>query len=331
MKKNYPAIDLIKFILAIFIIAFHAEVFLDINIAVYKLVLMFTNLAVPLFFAFSGFFADERLRNKQQDESHVFMNSYKRLFLMWIMWELVYSPFIIWGWKQSIDQTLATYLWNVIIFGSYAHLWYLRATIIGFLIISVLYKLKISEKKIVLMSAVVYLTGAIMLSYIDPNNIALGKIYLSVFGTFRNGLFFAFPCLLLGMLYSKYRNSNLKLHQNVTRIAKITIIIFYFIENILNKNIGQMTIFMLPMTLVLLDYLVKHPLEGDFRNLRKMSASIYLIHYAFYCVIMHISRSVYTLNSIKVFLITAAGSIIFAITLIKIQKIKAFSWTKYLS
>lgn len=112
--KTYKSIDILKFILSIFIIGIHTNPFgtATIGLAI-KLVIF--PLAVPLFFAVSGFFLCKKfLYHNIKDMNRITTSYCIRLGKIYLIWTLLYLPHIIidyqnregWGFTISCNKVL---------------------------------------------------------------------------------------------------------------------------------------------------------------------------------------------------------------------------------
>lgn len=100
IRKTIPGLDILKFLLAIMIIALHTELG-SYNPSVHWVLTNLFHIAVPCFFAISSFLffrkIDSTPVNKQQS---VFKKSITRYLILYLIWYILIFPF---SWKIFIQ------------------------------------------------------------------------------------------------------------------------------------------------------------------------------------------------------------------------------------
>lgn len=196
-KKSYNAtIDYAKLIFAILVVGIHTEPF-GFNFWLDKSFGIVTRLCVPFFFVCSSFFyfSNEKVKNAK---SYLW-----RLFVLFIIWSLIYLPFDRSFLKdKSTWEIFEFYTWS----GPSHALWYLSGSIMGFIIIIFLLRLlRMRKEYIFVISLCLLLIGCIITTY-SPLFERLFSICISNDSDCRNGLFYAFPYMALGMIIAKYHS-----------------------------------------------------------------------------------------------------------------------------
>lgn len=104
-KKNYYGIDLLKFIMAVCVVAIHTQPLYSVqSIVVQRLFDTITSLAVPYFFSVSGFLlfskidADISCRKNME----VCKRYLSRVLSLYVIWNIIYLPITIFGFKVII-------------------------------------------------------------------------------------------------------------------------------------------------------------------------------------------------------------------------------------
>ena len=325
MNNRYNAIDLAKFIFAIFIIAFHCEVFKDINDDLYRLFLAVTDIAVPMFFSFSGFLFAEKISHSKTLDAAKHM--IKRIFVLWLIWEILYTPFVLWS---ADNKSVFEILWTNYIWGSYAHLWYLKAKVIAVILVCLMLKSSISDLGKIILICVIYMIGAYLNSY---NPFLLEKVFRgfdSTLVTVRNGFFFGMPCFYIGMIaHDKLHYIKEKKH-SLIYIIFILMTVGYVLEITMLERPDQMTFFMLPLTFVLTLFIGGMNTKSTYKIFRLLSTYIYVIHFGIMCIVRHFSRAGLDLDTLQTFGIVSLMTIVIAFVLVKLQSHKRFSFIRYL-
>lgn len=111
-KKNYYGIDLLKFIMAVCVVAIHTQPLYSVqSIVVQRLFDTITSLAVPYFFSVSGFLlfskidADISCRKNME----VCKRYLSRVLSLYVIWNIIYLPITIFGFKEN-NMSFARYV-----------------------------------------------------------------------------------------------------------------------------------------------------------------------------------------------------------------------------
>lgn len=94
-KINYNGLDLLKFTLANFIIMLHCSPLRDLSlVGHFYLRDGLTRMAVPMFFCISGYLVFRKMDIEHLNMKHLW-KMIKRPFTLYVIWTIVYMPFII--------------------------------------------------------------------------------------------------------------------------------------------------------------------------------------------------------------------------------------------
>lgn len=280
IEKSNVLLDVLKFICAILIVGSHLlPIFHNETLNLYYGQFFF-RFCVPLFIISSGFYF-ERMQTEKK------WKYVKRIFLIYIIATILYSPFIIWNNRTEILNIFAT-----ILFG-YCHLWYLIAVALALLISYMLNKILPAEKHkgIYGIACIVLLVFGIFFDeyYKLFNNSFLNNIatILKWFGGTRNFIFMTFPILTIGRFIFLYRDKIFLVRPYVYIILTILSFILAALElTMLNSfNINNLSLdisvfnFMPAIFLfVLTFYWNPKILHKRTTKLRKQADIIYIVH-----------------------------------------------------
>ncbi len=311
-------IDILKIIMALLVVGIHTEPF-GFNIWLDRGFGIVTRLCVPFFFVTSAYF----YWVKEKGALHYL----KRILLLYVIWSLIYLPFDILGLSQmSIGQVLNKYFW----IGNGHALWYLCGSVIGFTITYLL--LKILKARAVLMIAYVCLIIGCLKSTWAPLLEHVFSVKVSDWLGSRNGLFYAFPYIALGMVVAKSPKEkvNRKIKFFVVGFAislialavesAIFVLIFNTPSTIIWLSVFPCTyfLFMIGKSIdILLD-------KKQTLFIRKLSTLIYVSQYLF---IPFISKYVTTF---ALFILVVVSTVIFGCVIIKLSECRQLKWLKYL-
>lgn len=288
MKQQKCAIDLVKFLLAIFLVAAHfgnewgkLPTIIDYTLSLYIIV-------VPFFFVCSGYFLWRSII-KADSPGIVYKKYIIRILKLYLSWSVIYLVFKILAWiKNGVgDGEILRYIHHSLVHSTYSTIWFLPACALGALMIWGLTK-KLSIKTVSIVAIVLYIIGCLGYSYdFIWTRLGLGGVndliasYKSVFVTTRNGVFNGFPWMWLGVLLAQRESKNKLNRRSVSVIGCIASLALVVAEAFIIKRIGAVdvntTFLVIPFTwffvelLIGLDIFVPHN-----KWMRQMSTLIFV-------------------------------------------------------
>lgn len=331
MKKNYDIIDIIKFICAILVVAINTHPFREISRYLeFGIANVLARIAVPFFFATAGYFFTIKILNSD-DKRKILIDYFKKIIILYLGWSLIYLYFDVQAIMRHTDNVYAIifqYIKNLILFGTHFHLWYVVASIMA---IFLLYISLVSKevKSFFIISLLLYIVGLLGDSYfglIKQNEFLLDifKSYFKILGNTRNGLFFAFPFIMMGAIIylkpNKSRNNYIyAIISFILLVVESFILKYYKIPKDYN-----LYIMLLPFTYFFLSYLLSLEIKINksiTNTARSYSMGIYFIHGIFLIVYdkVYLKLGLLSNNTIK-FMFVLISSIL-AIWIIKKLKI----------
>jgi len=207
-KPNYSGLDWLKFIAALFVVANHTSPLLSYNeYTDFLFSGIISRLAVPIFFMSTGFFFFRKLTGDKVEDQKALFRYIKKIGILYMIAILLYIPLNVYKGDFSDHFTIVSFLRDVAFDGTFYHLWYLPALIIGLVITYYLYH-KIQLTTLLVLGCMLYAVGLLGDSYYGfTENIAfLKQCYEWMFHIFdytRNGLFYAPIYLILGIWAAK--------------------------------------------------------------------------------------------------------------------------------
>lgn len=253
------SIDVLKLIMAVFILFIHFHLFKDIY-PVLSLFLCegFFRIAVPLFLLISGYFY---LRSNKKIEY------IKKLFYIYVFWSLLYFPF----W---MDEHREVKIIEYIIYG-YFQLWYIPSLIFSILLFEIIKR----SQFLCISYAIIFFISNIVIQYGINYNIFDFGIYENIV---RRNMLFLFPYFYLGIFISKYNISSFLTFKSSLFYLLLSLFLV-FLENIIHfhflKNYTYDNFITLPF-LVFFIFLVTLKYEKRWNNQHVffISEKIYLTH-----------------------------------------------------
>lgn len=322
-NKDYNAIDLMKFISAFLVIGIHTGPLLDINVfANFVFVQILARLAVPFFFITSGYFFFLKIDSSKgyKDKGNLtYLKTYLlRIFKIYIIWSILYLPFNIVALYQAESINIASmvgYLRDFLFTGSFYHLWFLPALLFA---ISVVYVLicKVGTKVTFILSIVLYGIG--MLGNIYPTFLAeipgisnVFALYMKVFTTTRNGLFFGMIFVVGGAIFAQHTITRSKHNLGVLFSISFALLVA---ECLILRELGNMQdlssmyIMLFPTVATLFLLLTRIDLKPRtcYKEMRTLSLLIYVSHIIFVTILLWCFP---TLNSLLVYAISVGCSL----------------------
>ena len=128
-KSYYPGLDLLKFILALLIIAAHCNLAAESSL-LKELIGKITSIAVPLFFAISSFLFFGKIDQMEEAGQRPYLNkTIKRLLILFILWYALMFP-MTWQrfWRLA---TLKESVYAILLSCSFNGYWFIKALIIN--------------------------------------------------------------------------------------------------------------------------------------------------------------------------------------------------------
>lgn len=206
IKKNYNAVDLMKFFASIMVIVVHTHPFSE---SLPYIGFISSNIVgrilIPFFFICSGYFFQKGNPTNEKFKKYIF-----KLLKLYLIWSVLYIPFGINRVSSYLDMT--PILWfgasflSFLNFGTYFHLWYMAALIFS-ITVCYYYLKKYSMKSLLIISTIFFAIGCIETYYgmLPEGIIKTGvNIYFSILFTTRNGIFYGLLFVSMGMAISKY-------------------------------------------------------------------------------------------------------------------------------
>ncbi|MCM3749222.1 acyltransferase [Paenibacillus pasadenensis] len=160
---------------------------------------LFTRITVPIFFMTAGFLYFRKLNGDAAHDRKVMYNYLKRVGKLYLIGTVLYIPLNVYKGYYSDSFNAASFFRDLFFNGTFYHLWFLPALMIGIVITTFAYR-KLPMQAFVAGSAALFVVGMFGDNYYG----FLGKwkeAYDSMFVLFdytRNGLFFAPIGLALG-------------------------------------------------------------------------------------------------------------------------------------
>ena len=287
-KAEYVGIDYFRMIAAVLVVAIHTSPLLSYNeTADFVLTRVIARVSVPFFFMTTGFFLlPQYLNNSRQKELNPkkIVSFVKKTAIIYGIAILVYFPVNLYAGNVKWEESLSLVLLKQILFeGTFYHLWYLPASILGVILIYLLLSIG-KASTIFIVTIILFIIGLFGDSYygIIEQVPELKNIYTTIFlfsDYTRNGIFFAPVFLMMGGLIAKQKEKyclrKCLVGLSISMILMIAEAILLHTFKLQRHD--SMYFMLLPCMFFLIQLLLlwKGP---SYKNLRNISLLIYLIH-----------------------------------------------------
>lgn len=321
MKKsgNYSGIDCFRLIAALLIVAIHTSPLLSFNeTADFILTRIIARIAVPFFFMTSGFFLISRY-SCNHEKLKVFI---KKTAIIYGIAILIYIPINIYKGYFSMDNLLPNIIKDIVFDGTFYHLWYLPASIIGAAIAWYMVK-RWGYSKALIVCVILYIIGMFGDSYfgIAEQVGVLKQFYTLIFQLSdytRNGIFFAPIFFVLGGMIA---DTNFKSSFQINGIAFVVTFALMFVEAMTLHTFevqrhDSMYVF-LPVCMFFLFQLLLYWKKKRFTLIRMAALIIYIIHPMMIVIVHFLSKflgDIIVENSLVNYLVVCLLSILFSMT-----------------
>ena len=307
-RKQYRAIDIAKFVMAILVVAIHVRPFTGQTAFVYDDII--ARIADPLFFQITAFLFFEKIfaqisGDLRQGMSWRMLGHYmKRILALYTAWFVIYAPVVLprtWQECGNIRGMLLALLKKYWLSGYYGAMWFMTALLLAMPLVFILTKY-LGSRLCLLLSAPWFLLTVARMEYCsitDGWQVAgyFDSAIYGIFGWYGNGLTYGFFFCALGMWIAYKRT--LGGQKNDSRdfaLPSLISFLLLIIESyvIRDKGLGQSfgaMFFLIPTSYFLLQWL----LNVDFwekpgqktriwtdqicGHLRRLSILIFTIHY----------------------------------------------------
>lgn len=291
MGKKLLHFDFERLIMAYLIVAIHVYPFTFFSESLdYLFTRVVFRIAVPVFLMITGYFI---LPKAMKDITYLKAYS-KRILKLYLYAILIYLPIQI--YQGFFDNfSFFSFVQKICFEGTFYHLWYFPALILGLWISYIVLK-KFSKSKSFFLFFLLYLIGLLGDSYFgmirsDTIFSSFYQIIFEIFGYTRNGLFYVPIFLFLGY-FSRF-------HFYKSKIGSGMLFLLYFIlmgveGYLLNLNHfpkhTSMYFFLIPSAYFLFSFFLNINQKQGNRVMRNISTNIYLWHPFFIVICYFISQ-----------------------------------------
>lgn len=307
-RKQYRAIDIAKFVMAILVVAIHVRPFTGQTAFVYDDII--ARIADPLFFQITAFLFFEKIfaqisGDLRQGMSWCMLGHYmKRILALYTAWFVIYAPVVLprtWQECGNIRGMLLALLKKYWLSGYYGAMWFMTALLLAMPLVFILTKY-LGSRLCLLLSAPWFLLTVARMEYCsitDGWQVAgyFDSAIYGIFGWYGNGLTYGFFFCALGMWIAYKRTlGGQKNDSRDSALPSLISFLLLIIESyvIRDKGLGQSfgaMFFLIPTSYFLLQWLLsvdifekmgeqsRKRLDCACAHMRRLSILIFTIHY----------------------------------------------------
>ena len=322
MKIKNINIDICRLIAAFMIVAIHVYPFKSLNEDVdYIITRVIFRIAVPFFLMITGYFLIPKILSKKD----TLIKYTKKILKIYLICIIIYIPINIYNGYFNYFSIIS-FIKDILIDGTFYHLWYFPALILGLWITCFVIN-KCNKNMQIIIIILLYLIGLFGDSYYGLiNNIDILKmLYNFIFNVStytRNGLFYVPIFLYMGYSFNnKYDSDNktvLLLIINVLLMISEGIVLYF--NKIPRHN--SMYIFLIPTSYFIFKYIISSNKKKS-KKIRNIATLTYILHPLFIIIIHFLSNLPYlniiAVNSIINYILVLIATIIFSIIILNLK------------
>lgn len=324
--KSFDAIDFCKFIFSIAVIALHTNFLGNYNENIsFFIISIWCRLAVPFFFAVTGFLLCLKLIAKKEQSAETIKKQCYRMTLLWALWSgIKFIHCILRGIikQENIINIVKEYIKNIIILQD-GNLWYIQILILSLPLFYLFYK---NNKTVVffVLSLILYETRVVF-SYLSLFESSFTPLYNMLENTI---FFFDFwrSCVFISvgtMVAIKYANINkdkiFNQKEKIWLIVAIPIFLLEILSIIIyskDRNIAYFALFPL-IIYCFLCFLVDSKVKiNKARLFRELSILMYVSHY----LVRSVCHPLHNISSLLYFFATLVLTVLFSYSIIVLSK-----------
>ena len=285
-KRLYNGLDIVKLGLALLVAARHMIQIFYPPESKWRLLIggCLSNLAVPVFFIIAGFFLFQKVDREQPESSRKAVFRYcGRILKLYILWSVLYLPLDYHNWYYNPDRNVGKAVFNYIqcfFFGSTTvQLWYLPAVLVACLLVWFCYQKGAKIGHLLVAGWILFTIGCMCDNWYYNHRfpeklMELLLLYFRYFLTVRNGLFYGFFFVSLGLWFAKTKKQ-IPLGVGAGGFAVFVLFMFLEVRHCENVNLVFSAA---PASFFLFAAAIAIPLKNRklYPRLRGMSDWIYL-------------------------------------------------------
>lgn len=327
MKKQYNTIDILKFIMALFVIMIHVKPNGHSELLTHFFA-PFTSISVPVFFVISSMLLFKKLG---KGDINLLFRYCKRIGVLYLCWFLIDIWFVFTNrpyFSLGIGEGLLAFVKDVVFATTFPGSWYLSASIMGVIMVYFLNK--------IFHPAIVFLFTFFIAIYIVKIQLfpeSMHCVYDWYAATFRDKVHLSFPAQMiwisLGYIISLKLSNIEKAKKILLPLSCVAFLIGFGLSVFFHYFVCRI---IMAVSVVCFCLLIEIPPKPIYKRLRNYSILMFFFHFCiagkmrFFTGILGDS----IVTNWLFYLIVVTISVIFADVVLKLEKTKYFAFLKYI-
>lgn len=333
MKNKQLSLDKFRLIAAILIIAIHTYPLSSINENIdFVFTHIFCRIGVPIFLMITGYFIlPKAIENRKTLVKYTF-----KILKIYAICIILFLPVDIYAGKLKAIGILQIFK-AIFLDGTFYHLWYFPALILGIWITYFIIKNIKSNKTTFFIVLILFIIGLFGDSYYGiTEKLSITKniyeIIFKIFNYTRNGIFYVPIFLYLGYII---KSKKIKIDRNKNLIFILIFTILMIVEGLILHHFNlqrhdSMYIMLIPTMIYVFNFIIQNNNENN-KRLRNIATTIYVMHPMFIIVVRGIAKIVHLQNLmiynsivhyLLVVILTVGFSIVFEMTKEKVENLR---------
>lgn len=333
MKNKQLSLDKFRLIAAILIIAIHTYPLSSINENIdFVFTHIFCRIGVPIFLMITGYFIlPKAIENRKNLVKYTI-----KILKIYAICIILFLPVDIYAGKLKGIGILQIFK-AIFLDGTFYHLWYFPALILGIWITYFIIKNIKSNKTTFFIVLILFIIGLFGDSYYGiTEKLSITKniyeIIFKIFNYTRNGIFYVPIFLYLGYII---KSKKIKIDRNKNLIFILIFTILMIVEGLILHHFNlqrhdSMYIMLIPTMIYVFNFILQNNNENN-KRLRNIATTIYVMHPMFIIVVRGIAKIVHLQNLmiynsivhyLLVVILTVGFSIVFEMTKEKVENLR---------
>lgn len=333
MKNKQLSLDKFRLIAAILIIAVHTYPLSSINENIdFVFTHIFCRIGVPIFLMITGYFIlPKAIENRKNLVKYTI-----KILKIYAICIILFLPVDIYAGKLKGIGILQIFK-AIFLDGTFYHLWYFPALILGIWITYFIIKNIKSNKTTFFIVLILFIIGLFGDSYYGiTEKLSITKniyeIIFKIFNYTRNGIFYVPIFLYLGYII---KSKKIKIDRNKNLIFILIFTILMIVEGLILHHFNlqrhdSMYIMLIPTMIYVFNFIIQNNNENN-KRLRNIATTIYVMHPMFIIVVRGIAKIVHLQNLmiynsivhyLLVVILTVGFSIVFEMTKEKVENLR---------
>lgn len=319
-----PGLDILKFIMALLVVAIHSEAVNDISV-VNEVTLPLINCAVPVFFVISAYLVFRKIRTEEISPNRSLVHFTKRLILLYTFWMVVQMPLVLHTrhyWEMDFVEFVHNFLLDITLRSTFHGAWFLSALVVGVWMIYIVSK--VAGDKVIwiipfLLTMYVYHAHELPVEYQGIWN-WYNDCIVNPQNSFPVSLFW----ISLGYIMANPKVTGILKKRETGYV--LMVFIAAWIVSIFRIDLR----FLMVISLFVASFNLELEYKPVYKFMRQSSILIFILHFVFIGIFRLALPNVTCLqHGLILFSVLIALCLLSSIVILRLKSHKYFSWLKY--